>query len=228
MIIIPEQKQGKLKQRLTPEKLANLVNPPNNVSLSKIGQQFKTTRQRVHQILRDYKQEHPDLFLKKKDPQKEEIKEFLSQNMPLFRIARHFDISTNRLKKLMVKYGVEKAYLKDIITKEVLEDLFVRQGKSNREIAAMYNCSHNTIMKLRYTSEVYKSDRDPLKSRLTKKIFKDLYVGKNFLLKQIAEVFGVNLHNVSRLKKEYKITKSRACGASPAIVASVKISLGVI
>lgn len=138
------------KKHVSPEELANMVNPPNCISLSQIGKMYNVTRQRVHQVLKEYKKERPELFVERTFPSKQELEKLLEKNISLVSIANHFNISTSRLRKLMDEYGLKKEFIKDKLDKETLCTLFIKQRKTDEEIAKMYNCSKNTVKKLRY------------------------------------------------------------------------------
>lgn len=143
-----------LKKKLSPEVLADMVNPPKSMSLSEIGSIYNVSRQRVHQVLKEYKKLKPHLFKGPQYPSKEEIQRLLDKNISINAIAKHFNITTNRLKKLMGKYNLKKVYIKEKLTKEKLYLHFVLEKKSDREIAELYNCSRNTVMKLRYLNGI--------------------------------------------------------------------------
>lgn len=194
-----------LKKLITAEEMANMVNPPSKMSLNDIGKKYGVSRQRVHQVLQEYKEQFPELFVGNVEPTKEEIKEKLDKNYSLSDIAKDFEISTGHLKKKMDEYGLKKQFIKDVLTKEILIELYVNKEKSDDEIANMYNCSANTVMKLRYNHNIHESMKRTLGEKLTRDIFIDLYINKKLLLVQLAELFGTNIQNVIKLKKEYKI-----------------------
>ncbi len=148
-----------LKKKISPEELANMINPPNNMSLSKIGAMYNVSRQRVHQVLQEYKKLKPELFKKPEYPSKEELEDLLDKNISINAIARRFNITPNKVSKLIKKYNLKKVYIKDKLTKEKLYFYFVVERKTDREIARMYNCSRNTVMKLRYMNSIKKDMR---------------------------------------------------------------------
>ena len=147
-----------LKDRLNPKRLASLVNPPTGLTFAEIGRSYDVTRQRIHQLYKEYKELYPDLFIEKEEkvPKKEHIEKMLAQNISLTKMSKEFDITQNKLKKVMNLYGLKKVYLKDKITKEMLYNLYVVQGLSDKEIADRYNCSKNTIEALRKKHEIKK------------------------------------------------------------------------
>ena len=83
----------------------------------------------------------------------------LDKNISINAIARRFNITPNKVSKLIKKYNLKKVYIKDKLTKEKLYFYFVVERKTDREIARMYNCSRNTVMKLRYMNSIKKDMR---------------------------------------------------------------------
>jgi|LSQX01.2.fsa_nt_gb uncharacterized protein YjcR len=154
-----------LKKKISPEKMAEMVNPPNSMPLSKIGSMYNVSRQRVHQVLKEYRQLEPNLFIKPKDPSKEEIQDLLDKNISLTAIANQFNVSVNKIRKLMEKYSLKRINIKDKLNKEILYSHFVLEGKTDKEIAELYNCSRNTVMKLRYANGI-KRDMRELKQKV--------------------------------------------------------------
>lgn len=214
-----------LKKVLTPQKMLELLSPPYKMNFSKIGMKYNVSRQRIHQIYKEYKRQYPEMFKLPQEPSKEEIEGLLKKNVPLSKIAATFDISVGRLKKLMFKYGLKKTFIKDVLTTECLKDLYIEQEKTDQEIAQFFNCSPNTVMKLRYSYGIYKHMRKPLCKKLTKELFYELYVEKDLLLSQIAELFNVNIQSVIEIKKSYGIRKRRAKGVSGEELKKIKESL---
>ncbi|NLZ52085.1 MAG: hypothetical protein GX892_02870, partial [Thermoanaerobacteraceae bacterium] len=88
-------------------------------------------------------------------------------NMSISAIAKHFGITTGKVKKLMQKYNLKKVYIKDRLTRDKLYLHFVIERKSDREIAEKYNCSRNTVMKLRYINGITIDLRNSLKKKIS-------------------------------------------------------------
>lgn len=204
-----------LKDVLSAEKLAELLNLPKKKSLAAIGAEYHVSRQRIHQLYREYVRQRPELFPSRKVPAAEEIRDLLAANAPLSKIAKKYSLSVGKLKKYMNAYGLKKEYLKEKLKRDELYRLYVELEMSDEKIARMYNCSPNTIMKLRYENQIYERMRRSLRERLTPEIFKELYEKEGLRLEQIASLFKANVQTVIRLKREYGITKARAKGALP-------------
>lgn len=194
-----------IKKVLTPEVFAKLANPPKRMSFSEIAKMYKVSRQRIYQIYNEYKSQYPDLFYEPPKPNREQIEEFLCNNWSLSQIAAYYEITPGTLKKYMEKYNIRKQFLKEILTRDLLYHLYVELEKDDIEIAEMFNCSPNTVMKLRYINGIYENMRKPLSEKLTREIFIELYLKKRLLLSQIADLFNTNIQNVIQLKKEYRI-----------------------
>lgn len=204
----------KLKQELTPQILADLINPPESKSLQVIGEMFGVSRQRVHQILNGYKKEHPHLFVKKALPSALEMTVATS----LSELSRQYGVSVNRIKSLMKKASIEREPLTQKISEETLRHLYVQMEWGDKEIAELFGCSQHTVMKLRYGYGIHATLRLPLETKLSKERFVELYVEQGFLLTQIASVYGVGVQRITSLKKQYGIQRTRnphAEGATP-------------
>jgi uncharacterized protein YjcR len=65
----------------------------------------------------------------------------------------------------MEKYSLKRINIKDKLNKEILYSHFVLEGKTDKEIAELYNCSRNTVMKLRYANGI-KRDMRELKQKV--------------------------------------------------------------
>lgn len=203
-----------LKKRLSPEKLADYVNPPRELSFSKIGRKYGVSRQRVHQIYNEYRSKWPELFITKRDPTKEELEALLKKHTTFRAMAEELGVTTGRLKRYLQTYGLKKPFLKDLLTKEVLMQLYVVEEKSDQEISKLYRCSPNTVMKIRYDLGIYESMRKTLRQKLTRDVFIDLYEKRDLSLNQIAHLFNTHIQKVIDLRKEYNIEKKRSKGVS--------------
>lgn len=148
-----------LKQKLSPREMAAMVNPPNRTPLSKIALKYNVSRQRVHQVLQEYRKVKPELFKNIEKPTREQIKKKIEKNEALIDIAKHLNITLGQLRKLMDEYEIEKKTIKDTLTKERLFSLFVIKRKSDSEIAGLYNCSPNTVKTLRYRHRILLKNR---------------------------------------------------------------------
>jgi predicted DNA-binding protein YlxM (UPF0122 family) len=194
-----------IKKELTLEKLAELTNPPIRMSLSVVARKYRVTRQRIYQLYKEYKEENPGLFYEPPKMNPSEIQKFLNQNMTMTEIADYYEVTTGTLKKFMRKNNLKKCYIKDVLTKEILYHLYVELEKSDEEIAELFNCSPNTVMKFRYNEGVYKYLRKPLYEKLTKETFIWLYLEEKLCLFQLAELFRTNIQNILALKEDYGI-----------------------
>ena len=214
-----------LKEALTPEQLAEYVNPPINYSFSKIGNLHGVSRQRIHQLYKEYKESYSDLFMEKMEPSQAELAELLERFTTLKEVAEHLSVTTNRLKRMLKQHGLKKTFVKEALSEEVLYKMYVDEEKSDEEIAEQYRCSPNTVMKLRYQFGIYESMRKPLSSKLTRERFLMLYEGRNVTLQQLAMLFDTHIQHVITLKREYNIPKRRASGVTQDELQGIKEQL---
>jgi len=214
-----------LKKQLPPQVLAEMVNPPQCRSFGSIAREFGKSRQRVHQIYKEYKEKYPELFKEKEIPEGEVIKEALDRGDSYTKIMQDFNLTTTELKKILEKHGLKKKLVKDILTKERLMELYVDKELDDEAIGKMFNCSPNTVMRARYEHGIYKEMRRPLREKLTPELFKKLYVDERVKGVQLAELFNTNIANILELKKEYGIKRMRAKGVSEERLSEIKEEL---
>lgn len=214
-----------LKKTLTPSVLASYINPPMNLSFSEIGTKHDVSRQRVHQLYKEYKKNHPDLFVEKTVPGKAELESLLTSCPTLKEVAEKLDMTVNKLKRLMKRYDLKKQFVKEALSHDVLHQLYVVEEKSDDEIGRQFRCSRNTVMKLRYEFGIYESMRKTLADKLTKEIFEELYEQRGVSLHQLASLFGTHIQNIIELKTMYQSTKRRANGVSADDLAAIKSDL---
>ncbi len=106
--------------------------------------------------------------------------------------------------RLADKYGIQtKPMLKDVLTKEVLFALFVEQGIVDKDIAAKYNCSIETIKKLRKKYGITSAARTDVEPKISIEYFHRLYVEYGFTVKQLAKLLGTSVYQVLQLIKEF-------------------------
>jgi len=122
-----------LKDVLTPEKMLELLTPPNKMSLSKIGVKYHVSRQRIHQIYHEYRRYYPDMFRPPREPEKSEIENLLKKNITLTEIADNFGISVARLKKIMSRYGIKKYLLKICLPQNALKICILSKKRQMRK-----------------------------------------------------------------------------------------------
>ena len=213
-----------LKDNLTPEKLVDLLYK-QKLNMRQIGSQFGVSRQRIHQVYSAYKKNYPELFTAHQTmvPSKKQIQNALAKTSSMAKAAQNLRLTTSQLRTLMKRYKLKKAFLKDRLEPQVLVHLYIDQELSDQEIASRFNCSPNTIAKLRYQYGIYQDQRPTLEEKLPKKLFEELYLGRGLLLSQIAELFGVSVQKIINLKKVYQIKKTRARGVSAAELHKLKV-----
>lgn len=139
------------KDLLPPEVFGRLLK--EGYSVEEIVKPY-CSRSRGYQILREYKEEYPQLFPQKKPLTKEILESYLVDHT-LYEITKVFDISINTLKKRMEEFGVRKVSLKDKISPQDLQE-GIDANLSDEELAELFDCSIHTIMKLRYTHGIYR------------------------------------------------------------------------
>ncbi len=94
--------------------------------------------------------------------------------------------------------------LKDIVTKEVLEDLYIKQGKTYKEIAIIFNCSKRAInywiIKFGIRAQKWK-----LTDIVTKKLLEDLHIKQKKTPTEIGKILGCSTWCIYRCMKKFNI-----------------------
>ena len=105
--------------------------------------------------------------------------------------------------------------MKEEITKELLEDLYYRQGLSGKRIAQQLNISKNSWLRLKEQFKLNKSIEQvqqdakkwQIKSTPTEKELIDFYLKENYTITDVCNKFNIGRTKVHRLFKKYKIKK---------------------
>lgn len=153
--------RNNIKEQLTPEKMSVLLIKEKK-TFADIGRIYGTSRQRIHQIYNEYSSEekYKVLFFNyKRVPTKDEILEKIEKHYTYSQLCTEYNVSFLKLKKILKSYGLEKKFIKEELTKSVLEELFLNKGLTDKQIADLYDCSDNTVKKLRQDNQVVKRKR---------------------------------------------------------------------
>jgi len=208
-----------IRNNLTPETLIEL-HVRENMSLSEIGEMYGVSRQRVHQLKKEYEKQHGKIT-RRVVIDVLTLKHYLDQGWTAKRIAEHLDLRASKISRLIRKYkdeyenGVSKVKIKrkksdDIIPKNDLIDLYLNKLHTDREIADMFQVSASSVNLLRKKYNIPTIKTKSLRKlpfKLTKSVFERLYVLEGYTLKDIAEKYNCNIVSIIRLKEEYNITK---------------------
>lgn len=127
---------------------------------------------------------------------------------PISTICADTKLSPSTVRHLIKVYKLEpRKKLNEILTAEVLTALFVEQGMTDKDIAAMHKCSVGTIKQLRakynisYDSRIVSRD-------ITIEYFHKLFVQYGFSVKQIALMLNSSIFFVETLQNNYSSSDS--------------------
>ena len=132
------------------------------------------------------------------------------QSESVVQISSELQTSPSTIKRLMRIYGISKSKLKDVLTPEVLYSLFVERRFSDRQIAEEYNCSIESVKKLKAAYHISSSDRKLSEEDISLEFFHLLYVKYGFTTKQMAEMFHSTPHYISNTLRNELIQKGGA------------------
>lgn len=162
-----------IKDYLSLEKMISFIK--ENKSFSYIAEAItkesgkSVSRQWVHQIYKEYKQQNKALFEKieyQKKLEREEnkisklkIEEYIKNRTSVAKICSELKIGYFTLKKLMDEYGLEIKPVKEKLDYETMYKLYILEEKTDKEIAGIYYCSKPTITAIRLKLNITLHDR---------------------------------------------------------------------
>lgn len=207
------------RKELTSSKLIEL-HVRQNLSLSKIGEMYGISRQRVHQLKKEYEKSagkiNRRLFIDVIT-----LKHFLEKGWTAKEIAKHYEMKPSKISRLIRKYKEEyemgasnikinRKTAKDLISKSVLYDLYIHKLFTDEQIAKEFHVSPSTINLLRKEYGIPTNNDKSLRKlpmELTDERFKQLYANEGYTLQEIADKYQCNIMAIIRLKEKYQITK---------------------
>lgn len=132
----------------------------------------------------------------------EKIITLYNQGLSLKKVANETGICEITIQKYLVKNGVEvknKNFREDLNSKEVIMDMerLYREGKTLKEIAAIYNCSDSLVGKK------LKIRKPKLKDHISKGELHQLYVVENKGFQEIADIYKTSRGGIWKLAKNY-------------------------
>lgn len=122
---------------------------------------------------------------------------------PISSICADTKLSPSTIRQLMKVYKLEpRKKLNEILTPEVLNALFVDQGMTDKDIAAMHKCSVDTIKHLRAKYGITFESRIVSKD-ISIEYFHKLFVEYGFSIKQLALMMNCSTFFVETLQDNY-------------------------
>ena len=107
--------------------------------------------------------------------------------MPVYKIAKVSGCSANLVRHLMEIYGLKaKPKLVDLLTPEVLYSLYVEEHLQDKDIAAKFGCSAETVKRTRIKHNIGYETRKEAQAEMSIEFFHHLYVELGFSPKYIA------------------------------------------
>lgn len=208
-----------IREQLTPALLIQL-HVRDNLSLSEIGVRYGISRQRVHQLKKEYEQQYGKIT-RRVVIDVLTLKHYLEQGWTAKRIAEHFEMNPSKVNRMIRKYKdayeegaspvqITRKKTTDIISQKELFHLYVEELYTDRQIADMYQMSPSSVNLLRRKYHIptlrTKSLRQ-LPVQLPKSTFERLYLREGYTLKEIAAKYQCNVVSIIRLKEHYEIKK---------------------
>ncbi|MCK4665847.1 HNH endonuclease [Candidatus Dependentiae bacterium] len=150
---------------------------------------------------------------------KEELYDlYITQNLSSNEIAEKFGCSQHPIFDRLKKYGIEiksnvQCHTSVHIRKEELVELYVNQEMSSLDIAKLYQCGSETVLRRLKKFNIPTRDRVSAirlaksKTFIDKEILDDLYVAQEKSIKQISKITGYSKNIIFSSLKEHKIER---------------------
>jgi hypothetical protein len=123
---------------------------------------------------------------------------------PVIQICNETYTSPSVIRRLMRLYGLkQKPRLKDILTPEVLFELYVEKRLTDRKIAETFHCSIEAVKKLRAQNSITHDERISESRIPSIEYFHRLHVIMGFTIKQISLLTGQPGAYIKRLSTTY-------------------------
>jgi DNA-directed RNA polymerase sigma subunit (sigma70/sigma32) len=157
-------------------------------SLQEIGDAFGVSRQRIHQLKKEYEKKHGKLT-RRVFIDIVTLKHYLDLGWTAKQIADHFEMQPSKVCRMIRKYkeayelgvtviAIKRKTAKDFVTKKELKRLYEEELCTDKEIAKLVQLSPSTIGMLRkkYGIETLRTKKlRKLPNELTKERFLTLY-----------------------------------------------------
>jgi len=135
-------------------------------------------------------------------------KEWLENELQTSKVAdicRKAKTNPSVVKSYCKKYGIQnKQMLKYILTEDLLYDLFVKQRMTDGEIASTYNCSLESVKKLRSKYGIDANARADATNHITIELFHRLFVEYGFTIQQLSELLGCTQYAVRTMQQQFE------------------------
>ena len=103
----------------------------------------------------------------------------------------------------MGEYGLSKPTATAAFDEDYVREQYITLCRSDKELAAHYDCSVSLVKKFRYEHAILKTERQPLSERLTEPIAHQLIECDRMTLEQLSEKFDATPGEITRVLKRY-------------------------
>ena len=187
-----------IKEQLTP---LVFKKESETLSLSGIARKYGVSKQYITQLHTEYKTQYPELFA-----ETEISPDWLNAQLDshtILEICNMTGKSYHTIKKLMGEYGLSKPTATAAFDEDYVREQYITLCRSDKELAAHYDCSVSLVKKFRYEHAILKTERQPLSERLTEPIAHQLIECDRMTLEQLSEKFDATPGEITRVLKRY-------------------------
>lgn len=210
-----------IREKLTAEVLIRL-HTQENLSLSKIGELYGVSRQRVHQLKKEYEKKHGRVT-RRSFIDVITLKHYLDQGWSAKQIAERFNMKSSKVSRMIREYkkqyemgrsiiNIKRKKAEDLLQRKDLYELYVNQLLTDKEIGERYQMSASTVGMLRKEYNITTNRTKKLRRLpkiLTKEKFIRLYVQEGNTLDEIADMYECNVSSILTLKQDYGVRKKK-------------------
>ncbi|QST02928.1 hypothetical protein IMZ31_20485 (plasmid) [Pontibacillus sp. ALD_SL1] len=204
-----------IRNELTAQALIDL-HVHQKKTLAEIGSMFAISRQRVHQLKKEYEKTHGPIN-RRCVPDARTLKKYIDKGFSNEKISQEIGVSPSCVYRHIQKYqqeyqkGVQPHSLKrkkaeEILPPSLLRHLYETKHHTDREIGELYNLSPSLVNNLRFKYGITTNNKKSLRTlpmRLPKERF--LLLMRSFSLNVIASKYGCSVASLIQLKKQYNI-----------------------
>lgn len=207
------------RERLTAEKLIEL-HVRQNITLAKIGELYGISKQRVHQLKKEYETKAGkiqrrlslDVF---------SLKHHLDMGRSANEIAKQFNMKPSKITRLIRKFKADytcgqsnvrivKRSIDQLLPRDTLYKLYVNDLLTDSEIAKEFQISVSSVNNLRKKYKIKSIKTKSLRklpNTLTEETFKNHYLLEGYTLDEMAKKFNCSVVTLIKLKEAYGISK---------------------
>lgn len=203
-----------IREKVVPKNLINKVQlyelyVTEDKNTYEIAEMFKISALSVQRLIKKY--DIPKKKLINELLTKDELYELrYVQGMSTRKIAKLFNCGISHIANLVHMHSIPRRPLKNVLSKEKLNKLYIDEDRPIHEIAKIYGCRNYSISELLDTYGIYKETISvKLKRELTREKLLEIYTIQDLSMTEIAKLYSTFYGTIGRLLDYYKIERKK-------------------